>query len=77
MQVSLQVMMLDVINRRMSDRQCMELCPQLTAELAAEAASHGPLVLMQLRPAEYGPLSPGQTPPPLFLNLLLGALIHH
>ena len=58
-------MMLDVIQRRMRDRQCLERCPGLLSEVATLMDSYGPLVLLQHRLAMYVPLDAGQ-PLPLF-----------
>jgi len=39
--------MLEVVKRRLAERQCLEECPQLLSEVAALAGGYGPLILVQ------------------------------
>lgn len=49
--------MLQCLMRRQAAAEFLQTEPELAAELAAEAASHGPLVLLHLPLSDYRPVN--------------------
>jgi len=56
--------MLEVVKRRLAERQCLEECPQLLSEVAALAGGYGPMLLGANNRGKYVPRFAGPPPPP-------------